>query len=84
MSELSVLKDFLDLGGTFILALVLLWFVVKKLDCIDQTLTKVLTLLTILTKAQTSFNGVEGVLGKDGEKVAETILKAEAEEKSPS
>ena len=84
MIDLNSLKDFLDLGGTFILALVLLWCGIKKLDGIDDKLTRMLTLLAILTKAQTNFNGVDKVIGEDGQKVADIIIKAESEEKTSS
>jgi hypothetical protein len=75
--DLSTLKDFIDLGGIFILALVILYCHVKQLNTIDDKLTKVLTLLAILTKTATNFNGIDKVLGKDGESVAQIILEAE-------
>jgi len=75
--DISSLKDFVDLGGTFILALVMLYCHVKQLSSMDEKLTKVLTLLAILTKTQTNFNGIDKVLGKDGENVAKTIIEAE-------
>ena len=78
LNELSVLKDFLDLGGTFILALVLLWRGMKKLDGIENKLIKILTLLTVLVKTNTNFNDVENLLGKDGEKVADILIKSES------
>lgn len=82
MNELTALKDFLDLGGTFVLALVLLYCGMKRLDLVNDKLTKVLTLLSVLVKVQTNFNGVEKVLGKDLEKVEELIVKSETEEKT--
>jgi len=78
--DISALKDFIDLGGTFILALVLLFSQGKKMDLISEQMVKVLTLLAIVTKAQTNFNGVDKVLGQDGDKVAQTIIRAETEE----
>ncbi len=78
--DLATLKDFLDLGGIFILALVIVWQQQKVLTSIDEKLTKVLTLLSISVKANTNFNGVEKVLGKELGKVENTILKAESEE----
>jgi len=77
--DLASLKEFLDLGGTFILALVLLYSNLRKLDVIESQNVKILTLLSIMVKTQTNFNGVDKVLGKDGEKVAKTIIEAEAE-----
>ena len=76
--DLASLKEFLDLGGTFILALVLLWSNIRFFSNIDEKLTKVLALLAILTKSQTNFNGVEGILNKDGEKVAKMIIDSES------
>ena len=76
--DLASLKEFLDLGGTFILALVLLWCNIRFFSNIDEKLTKVLALLAILTKSQTNFNGVEGILNKDGEKVAKMIIDSES------
>ena len=76
--DLASLKEFLDLGGTFILALVLLWSNIRFFSSIDEKLTKVLALLAILTKSQTNFNGVEGILNKDGEKVAKMIIDSES------
>ena len=77
--ELESLAKFLDLGSTAILAIGLLYIYFRSLSGINEKLTKILTLLAILTKTQTNFNGVEKVLGKDGDKVAETIIKAESE-----
>ena len=77
--DLTALKDFIDLGSTAILAIGLLYIYFRCLSGMNEKLTKVLTLLAILTKTVTNFNGVDKVLGKDGEKVAETIIKAEAE-----
>lgn len=78
--DISALKDFVDLGGVFILALVILYFQGRQLESIKDMLVKVLTLLAIVTKAQTNFNGVDKVLGQDGDKVADTIVRAEAGE----
>ena len=77
LEELSALKDFSDLGGVFILALVLLYMQFRFNSSIEGKLIKILTLLAILVKTNTNFNGVEKVLGKDGDKVAQTILDSE-------
>jgi len=77
LEELSALKDFSDLGGVFILALVLLYMQFKFNSSIEGKLIKILTLLAILVKTNTNFNGVDKVLGKDGDKVAQTILDSE-------
>ncbi len=78
MNELASLKDFLDLGGTFILALVLLYCGMKRLESIEEKLVKILTLLSVVVKTQTNFNDLEEVLGKDGDKVAKTLINAQA------
>ena len=77
LEELSALKDFSDLGGVFILALVLLYMQFRFNSSIEGKLIKILTLLAILVKTNTNFNGVDKVLGKDGDKVAQTILDSE-------
>lgn len=69
MIDLSQLKDFLDLGGVFILAVILLQQFSKKMDLMEDKLVKILTLLTVLVKQTTRFNDVENVLGSDKEKV---------------
>lgn len=73
MDGLSDLRNFIDLGGVFILALALLYGWFKKLDKIEDGLTKILALLTILTKQLTKFNDVEDVLGNKKEVVEKTL-----------
>ena len=75
--DLILLKDFIDLGGTFILALVFIFSFGKKLDKIENQLIKVLTLLSVTVKSTSRFNGVETVLGTDGDKVADVLIEAE-------
>ena len=82
--DLAGLKDFVDLGGVFILALVLLYTSGKKLDVIESQNIKILALLAILVKAQTNFNGVDKLLNNDGVKVADLIIKAEKCESNAS
>ena len=79
MDGLGELKEFIDLGSTAIIAIGLLYIYFKCFSNIDEKLTKILTLLAIVTKVQTNFNGVDKVLGKDGGKVANMILDAEAD-----
>jgi len=78
LEELSALKEFIDLGGVFLLAIFLCYQQYRFFNGIEDKLIKVLTLLTVLVKTNTNFNGVEKVLDKDGEKVAQTIISAEA------
>jgi len=77
IEEIKTLKEFVDLGGVFILAIFLCYQQYKFFSNVEDKLIKVLTLLTILTKSTTNFNGVDVVLNNDGRKVAETIIKAE-------
>lgn len=83
MESLSELKGFLDLGGIFILAMVILRQISKKMELMADQNVKILTLLTILVKTQTRFNGVERVLNADGEKVVQKLNEAEAAELVP-
>jgi len=76
--DLTDLKSFIDLGGIFILALFLCYQQYKFFNGIEDKLIKILTLLTVLTKTNTNFNGVEGVLDNDGQKVVDLILKSES------
>ena len=80
--DLTVLKDFADFGGVFILFLVFLLNFNKKIDGIEEKLIKILTLLTVTVKATSRFNHVEEVLGDDGDKVAGRIIDAEKKKKS--
>lgn len=75
------LAKILENGGVFALAVLMLTMGFKKLDDMNDKLLKILTFITILVKTNTSFNGVEKVLDKDGEGVARTILEAELGEK---
>ena len=73
MFDLSDLKSFIDLGSSFIFSCLLLWIVFKKLDGIETTLTKVLTLLTVIVKESTTFNHVNKVLGNQETSVKDTL-----------
>ena len=73
MTELSTLSHFIDLGGVFILSLLMMWMWYKKLGKMDTTLTKILTLLTVVVKESTSFNHVNRVLGDHKTEVKETL-----------
>jgi len=76
MTELSTLASFIDLGGVFILSLFMMYMWFKKLGKIDTTLTKILTLLTVVVKESTSFNHVNKVLGEHKTEVKETLKSA--------
>ena len=78
MLDISALKDFIDLGGIFILALLLVYQQFKFSQSIDEKLVKILTLLAVLTKTQTNFNGIEKILDKDAEKVVQSLTAAES------
>lgn len=75
--ELSMLKDFIDLGATFIIAILVLFVAFKKLDEINSRLIKILALLTVIVSANTNFQGIEHVLNNDSEKVADSLPKDE-------
>jgi hypothetical protein len=51
MPNLNDLKGFLDLGGIFILALVLLYVFSTKFDKMDGRLDKIITLLALLVNS---------------------------------
>jgi len=78
MDILIQLLKFADFGGVFILALFLAYQQQQFFLKIDEKMVQILTLLAILTKSTTNFNGVDKVLGNSGEKVAQTIIEAEA------
>ena len=73
MEYLSDLKDFIDLGGIFILALVLVYVIGRKLDAIETTLAKVLTLLVVITQRVANFNHLEDVLAGDKKKAGRIL-----------
>ena len=76
MFDLTDLKSFIDLGASFIFSCLLLWIMFKKLDGIETTLTKVLTLLTVVVKESTTFNHVNKVLGDQKSDVKDTLKSA--------
>ena len=73
MSDLPSLKDYIDLGATFLLCIVLIWGWVKKLDKMEATLVKILSLLVMIVKSNTNFNHTSKVLGDDKLKVEELL-----------
>ena len=78
--DLSTLKDFIDFGGSFIFGFLLLVYGYKRLGSIEEKLVSILTLLSIITKTNTNFNGIEYVLGNSGDKVAQRIVDAESKD----
>ena len=78
MTEISTLASFIDLGGVFILSLFMMYMWFKKLGKIDTTLTKILTLLTVVVKESTTFNHVNKVLGNQKTEVKDTLKSAGA------
>ena len=67
------IKDFIQLGATFLIAIALIYYICRKLDVVNDRLVRVLTLLVVLTKTTTNFNGIEQVLQGDTEKVVKTL-----------
>jgi len=76
MDGLSDLRQFIDFGGVFILSLLMMYGWFKKLGKMDQTLTKILTLLTVLIKETTTFNHTTKILGDQKSDVKDTLNSA--------
>jgi len=76
MDGLSDLRQFIDLGGVFILSLLMMYGWFKKLTKIDRTLMKILTLLTVLIKETTTFNHTSKILGNQKLDVDDTLDSA--------
>jgi len=73
MAELLELANFIDLGGTFILAMGLLYLFFNRLGGINDKLSKLLALMTVLVRQNTDFNHVKRVLNSDVDKVEEAL-----------
>ncbi len=67
--DFSKMKDFLDLGGVFILAMVLLkqWSV--RFDRIEDKLSRLIALLVLAIKKNVSSEKIEEILKEDELKV---------------
>lgn len=76
-------KDLLNLGGVFVLAMVLLKQISSRMDKMADQNVKILTLLTVLVKVHTMFDGVESVLNNDADSVAKKLGEAERAELVP-
>lgn len=76
--EWETIKQAMDYGGVFAITILLMWGWFKKLDKIDDSLVKVLALLTVLIKEQTTFNHVGKILDNSKEKVTQTLEGAGA------
>ena len=77
MIDLTALKDFIDLGGVFILSLILVYILKGAVDKNSEKLDKVLAILYIMVKQTTNFNHISKLLGDDHDKVIEKINNAE-------
>ena len=73
--DITVLKDFLDLGGTFILALVLLYMGGSKLDKIDSQLAKLITLVSMVVNSSGHKDKLNKVLDDKELKDVSSLLK---------
>jgi len=71
--DLSTLKDFIDLGGTFVLALAFLYVISNKLSKIETSTDKILVIMMILAKGLYGGNPVKDVLKKDGQEIKEML-----------
>jgi len=67
--DITALKDFIDLGGIFIFAMVLLYMVSKKLDKIETNTDKMLVIMMILAKGLYGGNPIKDVLKKDADEL---------------
>ena len=63
--SISDLKTFLDLGGTFILALVVIYYYGKKLDNVENLLTKIIALLYLNHSQHGSKDDADKILGEN-------------------
>ena len=71
--SLTELKGFIDLGGVFILAMVLLKVWGDRLEHIEDKMTRVIVLLSLALKDKISAENISTVLSEKELKVAETL-----------
>ena len=71
--SLTELKGFIDLGGVFILAMVLLKVWGDRLEHIEDKMTRVIVLLSLALKDKISAETISTVLDEKELKVAETL-----------
>jgi len=71
--SLTDLKGFIDLGGVFILAMVLLKVWGDRLEHIEDKMTRVIVLLSLALKDKVSAETISTVLNEKELKVAETL-----------
>ena len=71
--SLTELKGFIDLGGVFILAMVLLKIWGDRLEHIEDKMTRVIVLLSLALKDKISAENISTVLSEKELKVAETL-----------
>ena len=73
--DLTILKDFIDFGGTFILAFAFLYLVFKKLDNIEANSDKTLLLIMMMAKGLLGDNPIGSILKKDKTEIKELLDK---------
>ena len=73
--DLTILKDFIDFGGTFILAFAFLYLVFKKLDNIEANSDKTLLLMMLMAKGLLGGNPLGNLLKKDKTEIKELLDK---------
>lgn len=71
--DLSILKDFIDFGGTFVLAFAFLYLVFKKMDKIEENTDKMLVIMMLLAKGLLSGNPIEDIIKKDKTEIKEML-----------
>lgn len=72
--DLDTLKGFIDFGGTFILAMVLLYVWGKKLDNIEALLIKISALLYANHLSHGDGEKAEKILGEDVAQKVKTLI----------
>ena len=73
--DLTAIKDFIDLGGTFVLALVILYIISNKLDKIETNTDKMLVIMMILAKGLYGGNPIGDILKKSGQELKDLLDK---------
>ena len=71
--DISQLKDFLDLGGVFVLSAILIYLFGIRLDRIEATNQKIIVLLMLLFPDNTNVDKIKKVLDESDLKIIEKL-----------
>lgn len=71
--EIAQLKDFLDLGGVFVLSAILIYLFGIRLDRIENTNQKIIALLMLLMPDSTNHDKIKQILDENDLKVIEKM-----------